>query len=55
MLSALLAHLAGDIGIFMPKMNDRPAASTAFWFASQIMPASATTVTPGSRRAGMKA
>jgi hypothetical protein len=34
----------------MPKMNDRPAASIAFWFASEIIPASATTVTSGSRR-----
>ena len=32
----------------MPKMNDRPAASMSFWFASEIIPASATTVTPGS-------
>ena len=31
----------------MPRMNDRPAASIAFWFASEIIPASATTVTSG--------
>ena len=37
----------------MPRMNDRPAASIAFWFASEIMPASATTVTSGSRWAAM--
>jgi hypothetical protein len=37
----------------MPKMNDSPAASMAFWFASEIIPASATTVTSGSRRAAM--
>jgi hypothetical protein len=36
-------------GIFMPRMNDRPAASMAFWFASEIMPASATTVMSGRR------
>ena len=29
-------------------MNDRPAASMAFWFASEIIPASATMVTSGS-------
>jgi hypothetical protein len=34
-------------------MNDRPAASIAFWFASEIIPASATTVTSGSRWAAM--
>ena len=37
----------------MPRMNDRPAASMAFWFASEIMPASATTVTSGSWWAAM--
>jgi hypothetical protein len=37
----------------MPRMNDSPAASIAFWFASEIMPASATTVTSGSRCAAM--
>ena len=31
----------------MPKMNDSPAASICFWFASLTMPASATTVTSG--------
>src|SRR6266699_2017571 len=36
-------------------MNDRPAASIAFWFASEIMPASATTVTSGRRWAAMNA
>jgi hypothetical protein len=30
----------------MPSMNDRPVAAMPFWFASEIMPASATTVTP---------
>ena len=37
----------------MPRMNDSPAASMAFWLASEIMPASATTVTSGSRWAAM--
>jgi hypothetical protein len=37
----------------MPRMNDRPAASIAFWLASEIIPASATTVTSGSLRACM--
>ena len=37
----------------MPKMNDRPSASMAFMLASEIMPASATTVTSGSWRAAM--
>ena len=37
----------------MPRMNDRPAASIAFWFASEIIPASATTVTSGRRWAAM--
>ena len=32
----------------MPRMNDRPAASISFWFASVTIPASATTVTSGS-------
>jgi len=36
-------------------MNDRPSASIAFWFASEIMPASATTVTSGSWWAAMNA
>ena len=39
----------------MPRMNDRPAASIAFWFASEIMPAPATTVTSGRRWAAMNA
>ena len=43
----------GTCGIFMPTMNDRLAASIAFCFASEIMPASATTVTSGSRWAAM--
>jgi len=29
-------------------MNDGPAASIAFWLTSEIMPASATTVTSDS-------
>jgi hypothetical protein len=33
----------------MPRMNDSPAASMSVRFASDTMPASATTVTPGSR------
>ncbi len=37
----------------MPRMNDRPAASIAFMLASEIMPAPATMVTPGSWRAAM--
>jgi hypothetical protein len=36
----------------MPRMNDKPAASMAFWFASDIMLVSAT-VTSGSRWAAM--
>jgi hypothetical protein len=36
-------------------MNDKPAASIAFWFASEIMPASVTTVTSGSWCAAMNA
>ncbi len=35
-------------------MNDSPAASIAFWFASLTMPASATTVTSGRSCAAMK-
>jgi hypothetical protein len=35
-------------------MNDRPAASMAFWLASLTIPASATTVTSGSWWAAMK-
>ena len=31
-----------------PRMNDSPAASIAFWLASEIMPASATTVMSGN-------
>ena len=34
-------------------MNDRPAASICFWFASDTIPASATTVTSGSWCAAM--
>ncbi len=37
----------GTPGTYMPRMNDSPAASMAFMFASEIIPASATTVTPG--------
>ena len=37
----------------MPRMNDRPAASMSFWFVSEIMPASATTVTSGRSCAAM--
>ena len=36
-------------------MNDSPAASIAFWFASQTIPASATTVTSGRWCAAMNA
>jgi hypothetical protein len=43
----------GTCGILAPRMNDRPAASMAFWFASLTIPASATTVTSGSWRAVM--
>jgi hypothetical protein len=39
----------------MPRMNDRPSASIALWLASEIMPASATTVASGSRWAAMNA
>jgi hypothetical protein len=28
----------GTPGIFMPRMNDSPTVSIAFWFASEIMP-----------------
>jgi hypothetical protein len=37
----------------MPRMNDSPAASMAFMFASEIIPASATTVMSGSWWAAM--
>jgi hypothetical protein len=37
----------------MPRMNDRPAASMSFWFASDTMPASATTVTSAKPCAAM--
>lgn len=37
----------------MPRMNESPAASMSFMFASEIMPASATTVTWGSAWAAM--
>src|SRR5579862_3886440 len=37
----------------MPRMNDSSAPSMAFMFASEIMPASATTVTSGSWWAAM--
>jgi len=37
----------------MPKMNDRFSASMALMFASEIMPASATTVTSGRAWAAM--
>ena len=36
-------------------MNDSPASSIAFWLASEINPASATTVTSGRSRAAMNA
>ena len=36
-------------------MNDSPAASICFWFASDTMPASATTVTSGRWWAAMNA
>ena len=39
----------------MPKMNDSPAASMAYWFASLTIPASATTVTSGTWSAAMNA
>jgi hypothetical protein len=50
MLASPLGHDVGEgtSGIFIPRMNDGPAASIAFWFASEIIPASATTVTSGS-------
>jgi len=38
----------------MPRMNESPAASMAFWFASEIMPAPATTVISGNWWAIMK-
>ena len=39
----------------MPRMNDSPAASISLRFVSEIIPASATTVTPGSWWAFMNA
>jgi hypothetical protein len=58
LLARVLAPPLGDpvrnVRIRIPRMNDSPAASTAFWFASEIMPASATTVTSGSWWAVMK-
>src|SRR5260370_25195526 len=44
----------GIWGIFIPKMNDSPAASISFWLLSDTMPASATTVTSGRSWAVMK-
>jgi hypothetical protein len=38
-----------DVGILTAMMNDSPAASIAFRFASEIIPASATTVTSRNR------
>ena len=43
----------GTSVILVPRMNENPAASIAFRFASEIMPASATTVTSGSWWAAM--
>ena len=40
---------------FLPRMNDRPAASMAFWFASEIISASAKTVTSGSWQSAVNA
>jgi hypothetical protein len=48
-----LADHLGDVGTFIPRMNDSLAASIAFMFASEIVPASATTVTSGRLRAAM--
>jgi hypothetical protein len=40
---------SGSNGILVSKMNDNPAACSAIWLASEIVPASATTVTSLSR------
>ena len=40
---------SGTNGILVPRMNDNPAACSATWLASEIIPASATTVTSVSR------
>ncbi len=44
----------GTCGIFAPSMNDSPAASIACWFASLIMPASATMVRAAKNAAPMQ-
>ncbi len=46
---------SGRNGIRAPRMNDNPAACSATWLASEIMPASATTVTSVSWWAVLKA
>ena len=46
---------SGRCGIRVPKMNDNPAACRATWLASEIIPASATTVTSDSWWAALKA
>jgi hypothetical protein len=38
-------------GIRMPRMDDSPAASVSFWLVSEMMPASATIVTPATKYA----
>ena len=49
-LAPPLIDLAGDVGDLHVEDERSPATSMAFWFASEIIPASAT---PGSRRAAM--
>src|SRR6266536_515427 len=51
--AALNPAADGTSGMRRPRMNDSPAASICFWFASDTIPASATTVTPGSWWAAM--
>ena len=46
-LPAPLVDDVGDVRDLHAEDERRPAASIAFWFASEIIPASATTVTSG--------
>ena len=54
-LAPRTVNLVGDLEILIPRMNHRPTASIAFWLASEIIPASATTVTSAIRWAAVNA
>jgi hypothetical protein len=45
---------SGRCGIRAPRMNDNPAARKGAWLASEIMPASATTVHIGGPAGGLE-